>query len=282
MSVLTIFAKRFITGETMESAIEAVRRLNRMGMSATLDILGENVKSKEQATRAADNYIGLLTTIAASGIDSHISIKLTQMGLDISNEFCFDNVSRILETADGLRNFVRVDMEGSLYTERTLNLVYRWHEKYGNVGAVIQAYLYRSEEDVAECIRRGVSVRLCKGAYREPKEVAFQAKEAVNANFVKLAGMLLKGGHYPAIATHDGKMIEAAIRQAEQLGKKNGDYEFQMLYGINRSGQRNLVQKGYRMRIYAPFGTHWIPYYLRRLRERKENIFFVMRHFFRD
>lgn len=282
MSVLTVFAKRFITGETMESAVEAVRRLNRMGMFATIDILGENVRSQQQATRAADNYINLLKTIAASGIDSHISIKLTQMGLDISDEFCFDNVSRILETAAGLKNFVRVDMEGSLYTERTLNLVYRWHEKYGNVGAVIQAYLYRSEADVAECIRRGISVRLCKGAYREPKEVAFQAKEAVNANFVKLAEMLLKSGHYPAIATHDGKMVEAAIDQANRLNKRNGEFEFQMLYGINRSGQRELVRKGYRMRIYTPFGTHWFPYYLRRLRERKENIFFIMRHFFRD
>ncbi len=282
MSLLTVFARRFITGETMESAIEAVRRLNRLGMSATIDILGENVRSQQQATHAADNYISLLKTIAAAGIDSHISIKLTQMGLDISDEFCFGNVSRILETAAGLKNFVRVDMESSLYTERTLNLVYRWHEKYGNVGAVIQAYLYRSEADVAECIRRGISVRLCKGAYREPKEVAFQAKEAVNANFVKLAGMLLNNGHYPAIATHDDKMIEAAIDQAKRLGKRNGEFEFQMLYGINRSGQRELVRKGYRMRIYSPFGTHWFPYYLRRLRERKENIFFIMRHFFRD
>ena len=282
MSFLTFFARRFITGETVESAIEAVKKLNASGMSVTLDILGENVTNQEKATRTAGNYINLLQVITKTKIDSNISIKLTQMGLDISDDFCYENVNRILEKAASLGNFVRIDMEGSDYTERTLNLVYRWHEKFENMGTVIQSYLYRSEKDIEELNKRQIKVRLCKGAYKEPKTVAFQSKDDVNDNFVKLAKMLLKNGNYPAIASHDEAMIKASIETANQLGRDKSSFEFQMLYGINRSAQRELVRQGYKMRVYTPFGTHWLPYYLRRLRERKENISFLVRHLFKD
>jgi proline dehydrogenase len=282
VSFLTFFARRFITGETVESAIEAVKILNASGMSATLDILGENVTNQDKAIRTANNYIELLQAIAKTKIDSHISIKLTQMGLDISDDFCYDNVYRILEQAASLGNFVRVDMESSDYTGRTLNLVYRWHEKFKNMGAVIQSYLYRSEKDIKELNRRQIKVRLCKGAYKESKTVAFQSKDDVNDNFVKLTKMLLKDSNYPAIGSHDEAMIKASIEAANQLGRDKSSFEFQMLYGINRSAQRELVKQGYKMRVYTPFGTHWLPYYLRRLRERKENIIFLMRHLFKD
>jgi proline dehydrogenase len=280
VSILTIFAKRFITGETLESAIGAVKKLNSNKMTATLDILGENVTNKEMAIKTADNYLGILDAIAKSGIQSNVSIKLTQMGMDISDEFCYENVSRILDKAAAYKNFVRVDMEGSPYTERTLQLVYKWHEKYPNMGTVIQAALLRSEKDIAELNRRKIGVRLCKGAYKEPASVAFQKKLDVNANYVKLADMLLKDGVYPAIASHDIKMIEAALESAKKYGRKNDEFEFQMLYGINRSGQRKIAADGYRIRIYTPFGTHWFPYYYRRLRERKENIFFIIKYMF--
>lgn len=282
MSFLTFFARRFITGETVESAIDAVKKLNASGMSVTLDILGENVTNQEKAIRMANNYIELLQAIAKTKINSHISIKLTQVGLDISDDFCYDNVCCILEQAASLDNFVRVDMEGSDYTGRTLNLIYRWHEKFENMGAVIQSYLYRSEKDIEELNKRQIKVRLCKGAYKEPKTVAFQSKDDVNDNFVKLTKMLLKDGNYPAIASHDEAMIKASIEAANQLGRDKSSFEFQMLYGINRSTQRELVKQGYKMRVYTPFGTHWLPYFLRRLRERKENIFFLVRHLFKD
>jgi proline dehydrogenase len=280
VSILTIFAKRFITGETLDSAIAAVRKLNANKMTATLDILGENVRNQQMAIKTADSYIEMLEAIARTGIDSNISLKLTQMGLDISDEFCYSNVNRILDKATELKNFVRVDMEGSAYTERTLRLVYMWHDKYPNVGTVIQAYLHRSQKDINELNRRKITVRLCKGAYKEPKEVAFQSKLEVNANYIKLTDLLMKDGTYPAIATHDRKMIESALVSARKYNRKNDDYEFQMLYGINRSGQRELKEQGYRMRIYTPFGEYWFPYYFRRLRERKENVFFIFRHMF--
>jgi proline dehydrogenase len=279
---LTFMARRFVAGDTADQAMAAVKQLNDSGMSATLDILGENVSSQEMAIRTADKYIDLLQMISDSGIDSNISIKLTQMGLDITDQFCFDNVSRILDKAQSLNIFTRVDMEGSKYTERTLQLVYKWHEKYQNMGVVIQSCLYRSENDVKELIKQKIKVRLCKGAYKEPGSVAFQAKDDVNNNFAKLADMLLKNGQYPAIASHDGVMIKAALDSAQKNGLSKDVFEFQMLYGVNRSAQRELAEHNYRVRIYTPFGSHWLPYFLRRLRERKENILFIAKHFFRD
>ncbi|UCE66803.1 MAG: proline dehydrogenase family protein [Candidatus Zixiibacteriota bacterium] len=281
MGLLTFLARRFIAGETKEDAVRAVRDLNALGMKTSLDILGENVTSEALARDLADKYIEVLETINHENIKANVSVKLTQMGLDISDDFCFDNVSRIIEAARGRGNFVRIDMEGSDYTQRTLDLVYRWAEKYDNVGTVIQSMLYRSADDIAELIRRGIRVRLCKGAYKEPASVAFQKKEQVNENFIKLMKMLLDSGQFHSVATHDNVMIEATKKYSDEKGISKDRYEFQMLFGINRSGQVKLVREGYGMLVYVPFGTHWFPYYYRRLRERKENILFILKHLFK-
>lgn len=281
MGLLTFLARRFIAGETKEDAVRAVRDLNALGMKTSLDILGENVTSEAMARDLADKYIEVLETINHENIKANVSVKLTQMGLDISDDFCFDNVSRIIEAARGRGNFVRIDMEGSDYTQRTLDLVYRWAEKYDNVGTVIQSMLYRSADDIAELIRRGIRVRLCKGAYKEPASVAFQKKEQVNENFIKLMKMLLDSGQFHSVATHDNVMIEATKKYSDEKGISKDRYEFQMLFGINRSGQVKLVREGYGMLVYVPFGTHWFPYYYRRLRERKENILFILKHLFK-
>jgi len=281
VSVLTIFAKRFVAGETKEAAFSAVRKLNNKGMKTSLDILGENVSSSEMARNLADMYIDLVHAIAKEKVTANVSVKLTQMGLDVSDDFCYDNVSRIIEAAKSHNNFVRIDMEGSKYTDRTLQLVYRWVEKYDNVGTVIQAALYRSENDILELNRRKIKVRLCKGAYKEPGTVAFQKKDDVNNNYIKLMKLLLDSGTFHSIATHDDAMINATKEYAAQKKIGKDKYEFQMLFGINRAGQVKMVQDGYGMLIYVPYGTHWFPYTYRRLRERKENIFFVAKHFFK-
>jgi len=282
VGLFTLLAKRFIAGETKEEAFEAVRKLNKMGMRTTLDILGENVTSSEMATSLADQYIDVINSINKEKVIANASVKLTQMGLDVSDQFCFDNVSRIIEAARAHKIFVRIDMEGTKYTERTLQLVYRWAEKYDNVGTVIQAALYRSEADVKELNKRGIKVRLCKGAYKEPASFAFQKKDDVNANYIKLMKILLDSGIFHSIATHDDAMINATKAYASQKGIGQDRYEFQMLYGINRAGQLELVKEKYGMLIYVPFGDHWFPYYYRRLRERKENVLFIAKHFFRN
>jgi proline dehydrogenase len=281
LGLLTIFARRFIAGATKEDAVRAVRDLNALGMKTSLDILGENVTSEQMATDLADKYIDVLETIDHEKIAANVSVKLTQMGMDISDDFCFDNVSRIIEKAREKGNFVRIDMEGSDYTQRTLDLVYRWADKYDNVGTVIQSMLYRSADDIAGLISRGIRVRLCKGAYKEPASVAFQKKEQVNENFVTLMKTLLDSGPFHSMATHDNAMIEATKKHAAEKGIGKDKFEFQMLYGINRSGQLKLAREGYSMLVYVPFGTHWFPYYYRRLRERKENILFILKHLFK-
>lgn len=281
MGLLTFLARRFIAGATKEDAVRAVRELNALGMKTSLDILGENVTSESMAKELADTYIDVLETINHEHIKANVSVKLTQMGLDISDDFCFDNVSRIIEAARDRGNSVRIDMEGSDYTQRTLDLVYRWADKYDNIGTVIQSMLHRSADDIAELVSRGIRVRLCKGAYKEPGSVAFQKKEQVNENFIKLTKTLLDSGLFHSIATHDDAMIEATIKYANEKGIEKDKYEFQMLYGINRSGQVKLAQEGYGMLVYVPFGTHWFPYYYRRLRERKENILFILKHLFK-
>ena len=281
MGLLTFLARRFIAGETKGDAVRAVRDLNSLGIRTSLDILGENVSSEQMARDLADTYIDVLDTIKKENIRANVSVKLTQMGLDISDDFCFENVSRIIEAARDRGNFVRIDMEGSDYTQRTLDLVYRWAERYDNVGTVIQAMIRRSESDIAELIRRGIRVRLCKGAYKEPASVAFQKKEEVNDNYIALMKMLLDSGNFHSIATHDNAMIEGAKKHADEKGIGKDKFEFQMLYGINRSGQIRLVREGYGMLVYVPFGTHWFPYYYRRLRERKENVLFVLKHLFK-
>jgi proline dehydrogenase len=282
LDLFTFLAKRFIAGETKEEAFEAVRRLNQMGMRTSLDILGENVTSSEMACSLADLYIDLINFINKEKVTANVSVKLTQMGLDVSDQFCFENVSRIIETARANKNFVRIDMEGTQYTERTLQLVYRWGEKYDNIGTVIQAALYRSEADIKELNKRGIRVRLCKGAYKEPASFAFQKKDDVNSNYIKLMKLLLDSGLFHSIATHDDAMISATKDYAKQKGISLDRFEFQMLFGINRSGQVALVKEGYGMLVYVPFGTHWFPYYYRRLRERKENVIFIAKHLFKD
>ncbi len=278
MGILTFFAKRFIAGETKQEAVEAVKKLNGMGMRTTLDILGENVSSEQMAVDLADRYIDILKTIEKMNIDANVSLKLTQMGLDISDDFCYENVGKIIEAAKQRDNFVRIDMEGSDYTERTLNLVYRWAEKYDNVGTVIQSMLYRSEDDVRKLSGRGIKIRLCKGAYKEPASAAFQKKARVNENFIELMKILLDSGIFHSVATHDNDMIAATRKYAEENNIGRDKFEFQMLYGINRFGQKKLVSENYRMLVYVPYGTHWFPYFYRRLRERKENVFFVLKH----
>jgi len=279
---LTVFAKRFIAGERIEDAIDAVSRLNAVGMTATLDILGENVKNERAAQAARDDYLRLLERINTSGVDSNVSLKLTQMGLDIGDDFCYDNVKRIVETAKEYDNFVRIDMEGSEYTQRTIDIFRRLRRDFDNVGIVIQAYLLRSEKDIRELSAEGSKIRLCKGAYKEPPSVAFSSKEATNESYLKLMKYLLTEGTYPAIATHDTRMIDETKRFGSENGISNGTFEFQMLYGIRRKLQREIVSSGFSMRVYVPYGTHWLPYFTRRLRERKENVFFILKHLFKD
>jgi len=282
MSILTFLARRFIAGEKIEDAARVIKNLNQNGMTATLDILGENVKSEQEATQKADSYIQALDVIDKERLNSHASLKLTQMGMDVSDGFCYDNVSRIFEKAASLNNFVRVDMEGSDYTRRTLDLVYQWHQQFPNMGTVIQAMLFRSLEDIKELNRRKIRVRLCKGAYKEPRDIAFQDRRDINENFVSLMRLLLKEGDYPAIATHDEKLIEATKEFTQQEGIGKDQFEFQMLYGIRRGLQLRLAQEGYNVRVYVPYGTHWLPYYLRRLREKRENLLFFISNFFKD
>jgi len=281
MGLLTLMARRFVAGKTADTAVRAVRKLNEQKICTTLDILGEDVTDRDEATRAADAYIALLERIAQEGVDSNVSVKLTMMGLEIDKALCLDNVRRVVAAAARLGNFVRVDMEGSNVTQATLDVVHAVFAGSPNIGAVIQSYLYRSEDDVKALSAAGIRTRLCKGAYKEPKKVAFQDKRDVNANYSKLMRMLLENGPYPAIATHDTKLINECKRLVAQNGMSMDQFEFQMLYGIRSALQRTLAAEGYRVRCYVPFGTHWLPYFMRRLRERRENVLFVLKNLFR-
>lgn len=278
MNPLKIFAKRFIAGDRPEEAIKAVRELNKKGITATLDILGESVTDKDKAIKAADDYISLLDLITKENVDSNVSLKLTQMGLGLDYNFCFGNVKRVVEKAKTNYNFVRIDMEGSAHTEKTLSLFDELLEEYHNVGVVIQAYLHRSGKDIEKIVKNGCRVRLCKGAYKEPPTIAFADKKEVNKNYIELMEKLLLEGNNPAIATHDEKIINYAKKFVEENNLSKSSFEFQMLYGIRRDLQLKLVDEGYKMRVYVPFGTHWLPYTVRRLRERKENFFFVLKN----
>jgi proline dehydrogenase len=272
---------RFVAGLKIEDALQVTRRLNQAGLWTTLDYLGESVTKLEEAEAARDVYLELLDQIRVQGLQANVSLKLTQFGLDLSEAACRENVAAVVRRARELDTFVRVDMESSAYTERTLAMVHDLHEAYGSVGAVIQAYLYRSEQDVAELRRRRIRVRLCKGAYDEPPAVAFPKISQVNANFRKLAQSLLTGGNYPALATHDEPLIIEVVRFAEEQGIGKDCYEMQMLYGIRRDLQARLVAEGHRVRIYVPFGVAWYPYFMRRLAERPANLYFVLRNLFR-
>lgn len=271
------FASRFVAGETIDDAVKAVRALNAQGISATIDLLGESVTRTEEATAAADEYMRLLDRIAADGLNSNVSVKLTAMGQDISDEVCLANITRVLECAKAYGNFVRLDMESSAYTERTLSLFRDvLYPRYtAHVGIVLQSYLYRTAEDVEMAIRLHCRVRLCKGAYKEPPSVAFPSKQDVDDNYARCMQRLLTSGTYPALATHDEKLIAAAKAFTAAEGIPSERYEFQMLYGVRRDLQEQLVRNGYRMRVYVPYGTHWYPYLMRRLAERPANVAFM-------
>ena len=278
------FANRFVAGETVDTALAAVTRLNARGITASLDLLGESVHNEAEARAAGEAYISMLDRIHKQKADANVSVKLTAMGLDISEDLCVANMQKILQRARDCASFVRIDMESSEYTQRTLDLFeQRLYPAYReNVGIVLQSYLYRTFSDVERAISMKARVRLCKGAYKEPETVAFPDKKDVDANYVRCMHELMLKGNYPGIATHD----EAIIREAKRFAKANDvapdRYEFQMLYGVRRDLQDRLVREGYRMRVYVPFGTQWYPYLMRRLAERPANVAFLTGNVFKE
>jgi proline dehydrogenase len=290
-------AGRFVAGETAEEAIGVIRLLNAKGINATLDHLGENTTSAEAACQAADEVVEMLAVIEHAGVSANVSIKLSQMGLTIDPELCRQNVKRLLDQANALGSFIRIDMEDSALTESTLD-VYYWarQQGYEQVGIVLQAYLYRSEADVRKILALAGRVRLCKGAYNEPPQIAFPQKADVDKNYDRLAGLLMEGAlqagnprlssrgripPLPALATHDEKRIRYIRATAERLKLPKDAFEFQMLYGIRRDLQDQLAAAGYPVRVYVPYGTHWYPYFMRRLGERPANLWFLASNFLR-
>jgi proline dehydrogenase len=272
------FARRFIAGENLGEAIEACRAIESRGMLFTLDQLGESVTNRREADEATGMYLTMLERIVAAGIERNISLKLTQLGLDINRALSEDNLRRILEAAKRHGFFVRIDMENSPYTQVTLDVFERmWAEGYHHTGVALQSALYRSEDDLKRVNALGARVRLIKGAYKEPNDVAYQKKADVDAAYVRMTEALLACGTYPAIATHDPAMIAATRRIATERRIASDRFEFQMLYGIRRDLQTALVQEGYRVRVYVPFGREWFPYFMRRLGERPANVLFVAR-----
>ncbi len=275
------FARRFIAGESVDEAIAAVQALPGQGLRLTLDYLGESVATFDEAHAASTEYVAILDAIVQAGIERNVSLKLTQLGLDVDRATAVDNMRRILEPADEHGFFVRIDMENSPYTDLTLQVLETLRQQgHRQLGTVIQSCLFRSAADIERLNALGVRVRLVKGAYKEPKAVAHQRKEDVDASFLDLMRTLLDRGDYPAIATHDPAMIEATKRHAKEKGLASDRYEFQMLYGIRRDLQSALVAEGYRVRVYVPFGRQWFPYFMRRLGERPANVGFVLKGVF--
>jgi proline dehydrogenase len=273
-------AWRFVAGETIDDAIRAVRENNQLGIRCSLDLLGEYTLVHADAERTTIDIIGMLDRIRTEGVQCNVSVKLTQLGLALDSEFCGRNLTSIIMRARELDNFIRVDMEESRYTSQTLELVLRARREFENVGAVIQAYLYRSERDVRTLIANRTRVRLCKGAYLEPDTIAFKKKRDTDANYILLMKILLDSDLYHAIATHDEAMIAAAKEHARSRGIAKNHFEFQMLYGIRRDLQEQLAREGYNVRVYVPYGRRWYPYLMRRLAERPANLFFVARNIF--
>src|SRR3989442_6157615 len=271
-------ASRFVAGETVEAAVAALTQLNAAGIRASLDLLGESVAGAAEARAARDTYLEALDRIRRAGADANVSVKPTQMGLAIDERLCVENLRAIIAQARDDRSFVRIDMEQSEYTERTLQLFReKFHPEFGNaVGVVLQSYLRRTERDVADMIARGARVRVCKGAYKEPPEVAFPAKRDVDANYIRCMEQLLERGTYPGIATHDVRIIAHAKVFARRQGIAPARFEFQMLYGVRRDLQHALRREGWNVRVYVPFGEQWNPYLMRRLAERPANIAFLL------
>jgi proline dehydrogenase len=271
------FASRFVAGDTLDTAVAAVRKLNASGITATLDLLGESVSTQSEADAAVAGAISILERIAAEKPEANLSVKLTQLGFDVDPAKFAANIRSILDRAKALGIFVRIDMEGSAHTQRTLDLFEKeLHPVYGDgVGIVIQSYLRRSADDIERLVAAGAKVRLCKGAYLEPPTVAFPAKREIDASYVRLTQQLLQSGQYHGIATHDAKIIEQVTRFATEQGIAKERFEFQMLFGIRRDLQQALRAEGYGVRVYVPFGTHWYPYFMRRLAESPSTLFFI-------
>ena len=272
-------SKRFVAGETLDEAIAVARQVNALGQSASLDQLGENVTDEIGARRVAEGYFATFDRITREKLDANVSLKLTQLGLDLSQELCEELIEKIVAHATSMGNFVRIDMEGSAYTQRTVDITKKVRAKYIGTGTVMQSYLYRTEKDVEDLLRAGCRMRLCKGAYNEPPEVAFAKKADVDANYVKLMKLLLPSGIYHGIATHDPAMIQATKDFAREKNIGRDQFEFQMLYGIRTDLQKKLTREGYRLRVYIPYGTDWFPYFMRRLAERPANLMFFLRSF---
>ncbi len=271
------FASRFVAGETLDTALDAIKQLNSKGITATLDLLGESVTNEKEARESARAYLEMLDRIQENRYQANVSVKLTAMGLDISPELCVANMQDILDRAREYSSFVRLDMEGSAYTQKTLDMFYeRLYPSYrGNVGIVLQSYLYRTASDVEDAIRNQARVRLCKGAYKEPASVAYPEKKDVDESYLRCMKRLITDGHYPGIATHDEAIVRATKQFVRDNDIKTDQFEFQMLYGVRRDLQEKLVSEGYRMRVYVPFGTQWYPYLMRRLAERPANVMFI-------
>jgi len=277
-------SRRFVAGTAVQDALAATQAMNQLGLSVSVDNLGENVTNADEARHSAQLYHQMLDQMNERQLNANVSLKLTHMGLDVDPAMAYELASGLVQHAARIHNFVRVDMEGSPYTQKTLDFVRRLHsqpENAGRVGAVIQAYLYRSEKDIEQLITDRIRVRLCKGAYKESPEIAFPKKSDVDANYVKLTKMLLKSGVYHGIATHDENMIRATIEFAQKEKIPASEFEFQMLYGVRRDLQQKLVKEGWRCRVYIPFGTEWYPYLMRRLAERPANAIFILKNLFR-
>lgn len=269
---------RFVAGETIEEAAQAVRELNNHKISASFDHLGEAIKNAAEADAEVVEYNKILSFIDKEGLNSNVSVKPTQLGLDIGKDLFVENTRRILDKARSYGNFVRIDMEDSGHTDTTLDVFMRLRKDYDNVGIVIQSYLYRSKDDIIKLLKAGARIRLCKGAYDEPATVAFAKKSDTDNNYVELMKLLLDSGIYHGIATHDENMIKATIDYAERQRIPKSAYEFQMLFGVRRDLQEKLAREGYNMRVYVPYGRHWYPYFMRRLAERPANIWFVLKN----
>ena len=278
------FSSRFVAGTQLDDVIRATQAVNEWGASVSIDNLGENVTNADESKHSAELYHRLLDEICTRKLNANVSLKLTHMGLDVSQDLAFGLVTELVEHAVRINSFVRVDMEGSPYTQRTIDFVRQLHRlpgHAGRVGTVIQSYLYRSEQDVNDLLAERIRIRLCKGAYKEPPEIAFRKKSEVDANYLKLSRVLMKSGVYHGIATHDEHIIAKLKQFASAENIPASAYEFQMLYGVRRDLQQQLVREGYGLRVYIPFGTEWYPYFMRRLAERPANALFIARQMFR-
>jgi proline dehydrogenase len=277
-------SRRFVAGTTVEELLQATEAVNKLGIRVSVDNLGENVTSRDEALHSRDLYHQLLEEIDKRKLDANVSLKLTHMGLDIDEKLARDIVSELLDHAVAINSFIRIDMEGSPYTQRTLDFTRELHRKPGyggHVGTVLQSYMRRTEDDAKSLCSEGIRIRLCKGAYKEPPEIAFQPKPEVDANYVNVAKLLLKSGTFHGLATHDERIIQEIKDWARKENVPPSAFEFQMLYGIRRDLQETLVKEGWGMRVYIPFGTEWYPYLMRRLAERPANVFFIAKNILR-